>query len=119
MRSIVAVTLLAILVACSSTRDPGAPADAAVERAPSIPLECVPTPSRLEDVAGPDCDPCTNQKFDEGATCSDVPIGLECEVGDHPAWECNDVWRCDECRASLPLVIPRPGSTALVARSNA
>ena len=86
---------LALATACG-TRSIDATPDAAVDSGPAIPAECVPTPARLDVPAAPDCSSCAQIAFSEGLSCFDVPVGLECESGDHPAWECNDVWRCDE-----------------------
>lgn len=88
---------VALTIACG-TRAPGSDSkpDAALDAGPVIPEECRPTPAHLDEVASPDCSPCNQIAFSEGLSCFDLPVGLECEAGDHPAWECNDVWRCDE-----------------------
>lgn len=98
MRFVGTVSALGAIAACSSSpAEPAAiAADAGADGPALAPAACAPAPAHLDDVPAPDCAPCLGQKFSEGATCYDAPIGTECEVGDHPAWECNEIWRCTE-----------------------
>ncbi len=89
-----------VVLGCSTVIDanPGADAggdgsdDPLVDRAPVDPCPVkevsLPSPS-------PQCAPCLARAFIEGADCSDLPPGTQCENGVHPSWLCNDVWECD------------------------
>ncbi len=90
---------IATAIACSGGSSPvasNAPDAGEPETDPFPAGLCDVTPKHLDAVAPPDCELCASQTLTEGATCYDVPVGLECERGDHPAWECNAVWRCTE-----------------------
>ncbi|CAN5439325.1 hypothetical protein BH09MYX1_BH09MYX1_29760 [soil metagenome] len=95
MRS-VAITVVLAVVACSSqTGTSTFDGDAAVG-VRGWPEGCEPEPVHLDAVPMADCAPCLGRDFREGLDCSDLVPDFECEVGDHPANECNDVWRCDD-----------------------
>ncbi|CAN5474807.1 hypothetical protein BH09MYX1_BH09MYX1_26220 [soil metagenome] len=94
MRFVVLLAVLVGVIACSSTKvDAPAPIDAGEET--TIPEECAITPLHFDEVASADCDPCRLPDLVEGASCGAASVGVECEKGDHCAWECNEVWVCD------------------------
>lgn len=93
-----------VMAACSSapltndTSPDGGPADAEADAADAQFEEhadrCALTAGVLPS-AQADCAPCLGRSFVEGLSCGDLAVGFQCEVGDHPAWACNDLWECD------------------------
>lgn len=61
-----------------------------------LPAGCEVEPIHVDGEPPPDCDPCIGRLLADGASCGDLSPGFECERGDHPAWVCNEIWRCSD-----------------------